>query len=106
MQLAGDPELVDVKVGEVSRYCWKISGTTAMLAQKKDKAMITGQARPLGVVRQAPLGDGRVLPPGVARGEAEHHPFNPNKETNQAEETIIYLTQITNNGSALPITYL
>ena len=45
MQLAGDPELVDVKVGEVSRYCWKISGTTAMLAQKKDKAMITGQGR-------------------------------------------------------------
>ena len=36
MQLAGDPELVDVKVGEVSRYCWKISGTTGMLAQKKD----------------------------------------------------------------------
>ena len=45
MQVAGDQDLVDVKVGEISRYCWKISGTTAMLAQKKDKAMITGQGR-------------------------------------------------------------
>ena len=33
MQVAGDKDLVDVKVGEISRYCWKISGTTAMLAR-------------------------------------------------------------------------
>ena len=40
-----DTDLLDLKVGRISRYCWKISGTTAMLAQKKDKAMITGQGR-------------------------------------------------------------
>ena len=45
MQLAGDPELIDLQVGKVSRYCWKISGVTTMLRQKKDKAMVTGQGR-------------------------------------------------------------
>ena len=40
-----DPDLVDLQIGRISRYCWKISGTTAMLAQKKEKAMITGQGR-------------------------------------------------------------
>ena len=40
-----DPDLRDLLIGKISRYCWKISGTTAMLAQKKEKAMITGQGR-------------------------------------------------------------
>ena len=45
MQLAGEPELIDLKVASISRYCWKISGVTAMLQQGKDKAMVTGQGR-------------------------------------------------------------
>ena len=39
------PVLLDLVVGKISSYCWKISGTTAMISQKKDKAMITGQGR-------------------------------------------------------------
>ena len=46
MQVEGQhEELLDLEVGKISSYCWKISGTTAMLSQKKDKAMITGQGR-------------------------------------------------------------
>ena len=46
MQLEGNhPDLLDIDVSKISNYCWKISGTTAMLAQKKDKAMVTGQGR-------------------------------------------------------------
>ena len=46
MQLEGNyPELLDLDVSKISSYCWKISGTTAMLGQKKDKAMTTDQGR-------------------------------------------------------------
>ena len=43
MQLEGqEPELLDLAVAKISSYCWKISGTTAMISQGKDKALITG----------------------------------------------------------------
>ena len=46
MQVEGQhEELLDLEIGKISSYCWKISGTTAMLSQRKDKAMITGQGR-------------------------------------------------------------
>ena len=46
MQVEGQyPALLDLVVSKISSYCWKISGTTAMISQKKDKAMITGQGR-------------------------------------------------------------
>ena len=46
MQLEGqEPELLDLAVAKISSYCWKISGTTAMISQGKDKALITGQGR-------------------------------------------------------------
>ena len=45
-QLEGqEPELLDLAVAKISSYCWKISGTTAMISQGKDKALITGQGR-------------------------------------------------------------
>ena len=59
------PALLDLNITKISSYCWKISGTTAMHSQKKDKAMITGQGRwglyvnrPSAMIeyyRQAPL---------------------------------------------------
>ena len=66
MQLEGqEPELLDLAVAKISSYCWKISGTTAMISQGKDKALITGQGRwglyvnrPSAMIeyyRQAPL---------------------------------------------------
>ena len=54
--------------------------------------------RSVGLVRQTPVGHDRVLPPGDARREAEHHRFNLNKTNNQAEKTLIHITQITNSG--------
>ena len=46
MQLEGNhPDLIGIDVSKISNYCWKISGTTAMIGQKKDKAMVTGQGR-------------------------------------------------------------